>query len=199
MKKEIIIIILAVMPMLSFAQLDLSLRDTRFASIGYTLKDYWLFRIESSVFSADESYQNGRLYVGYTHEIKGFTGTILSYTGMAWNADYKLAGININAKYNILGLTIVEATYNPHWDSMYGFNHCYMAGVEIPVTKEVSVVARYQNTPEYRIVAKRVRVGLKFKVNNLMVKPEISFSPNKELEPIRMMVDFDYSFPNTRK
>lgn len=38
MKKISLIVLLATLPMLSFAQLDLSLRDTRFASIGYTLK-----------------------------------------------------------------------------------------------------------------------------------------------------------------
>lgn len=198
MKNISLIALLATLPMLSFAQLDLSLRDTRFASIGYTLKDHWLFRLESSVFSADESYQNGRMYVGYTNEIKGIIGTILPYAGMAWNTDYKLVGANINAKYNILGHAIIEVTYNPHWDSIYGFNHCYMTGVETPITKEVSFVARFQNIPEYRVVAKRVRVGMKFKVNNLMIKPEISFAPKKELEPIRMMVDFSYSFPNTK-
>lgn len=199
MKKILLIALLAALPMLSFAQLDLSLRDTRFASVGYTLKDHWQFRLESSVFSADESYQQGRIYVGYTHEVKGFTGTVLPYAGMAWNADYKLAGALANAKYNILGHAIIEATYNPHWDSMYGFNHCYMAGLEVPITKEVSVVARYQNIPEYRVVANRFRVGLSFKVNNFMVKPEVSFAPNKELKPIRMMVDFSYCFPNTKK
>lgn len=199
MKKFLIMFVMAALPLLSYAQLDLSLRDTRFASIGYTLKNHWLFRIESSVLSADASHQNGRVYAGYTHKIKGLTGTILPYAGMAWNADYKLSGAIINAKYNILGHAIVEATYNPHWDSMYGFDNCYMAGVEIPATKEMSVVARFQNIPEYRVVAKRVRVGLKFKVNNLIVKPEVSFAPNKELKPIRMIVDFCYSFPGTKK
>ena len=182
----------------TFAQFDFSLRDTRFASVGYTLKAHWQFRFESSLFNTDEQHQNFLLYSGYKHSIKGFEGSALPYYGMAWDGNYKLAGAKLNVKYNILGRVIVDATYNPHWDSMYGFNHCYMAGVEVPVSSEISLTARCQNIPEYRVVAKRVRVGMRFKVRNLSVNPEFSFAPNKILKPMRVMVGFCYTFQSDK-
>lgn len=198
MRRFLLIVLLSILAISANAQFDLSLRDTRFASVGYTLKNHWLFRFESSLFNADEQHQNFLLYSGYTYSFKGLTATALPYYGMAWDANYKLAGGKLNVSYNILNHAIIEATYNPHWDSMYGFNNCYMAGIEVPINNEISAVARFQNIPEYRVVANRVRVGLRFRVKNLTVTPEFSFAANKILKPMRVMVGMNYTFKSKK-
>lgn len=178
--------------------MDISLRDTRFFGVGYTLKNHWLFKVEQSINSADQYGQSIRFYVGFKNCFKDLAVATIPYAGTAWDGNYKNVGAKLMASYNMLQHAIVEAEYNPHWDSMYGFNHCYKVGLEIPVTSEFSLVTRYQTIPEYRLSVKRLRAGMKFRVRNLTVNPEISVSPNKKLKPIRVMVDFTYTFDITK-
>ena len=88
----------------------------------------------------------------------------------------------------------LDVTLNPHYDSGYSFNLCFMGGGAIRITDSISVISHYLSIPEYRVVENRVRCGLLFKTEHLQVSPVVSISLDEDPRTMRILTSMMYQF-----
>lgn len=190
--KKILFILALVLGTQCFAQVNLGLRDTRYAQLGYTYKDRWSATLEHSIYSEHFDNQKVRLYLGYHNTWNWFTLNVQPYASTLWNGNYQDVGTLLNVDLRVLHRWHVDATINPHYDTQIGYSTCYSAGTKVTVTEQVAIVAHFTNIPEYRESEKRIRAGLEFKVLNLIVTPELSVPVEGQQKTIRALCGFNY-------
>ena len=194
LKHRIIIVLLLCVGYSASAQIHIGLRDNRYARIGYTLKDSYLFTLEHSIYSEKFGFQKARLYVGYKHNWKNLGIQANLYASTLWNGNYQDCGVLATAHYRIFNPWIVYATLNPHYDSEYDYMTCFTVATDVEVIKGLALTAQYTTIPEYRLSEKRVRAGLHLSYGNLSVTPLLSIPTDGNTKSIRVLCSFSFSF-----
>lgn len=177
------------------AQIDIGLRDSKYANISYSFKNRYSIKLEHSIYSGKISTQYVRgilsscIPLTKTIDVQGGV-----YYGMPYNGTYYNLGARIDAYIGITNRVRMLASINPHYDSYFYYKTSYKIGALCIINPEIDFVLCYSTIPEYRQVEKRFNAGLKFHVRNLRIYPYLSFPLEKPIKSVRVLVSFDYSF-----
>lgn len=176
------------------AQISIGLKDSRYAFLNYTLKDHYGFRIDQSLYSSKISTQYLRGTVGYHSDFDSLKLEGDAYFGSAYGGAYQNYGASASVVYHPIKWMSLIGTANPHYDTFYGFDFCYKAGIIGHVHKDIDLLAYYTTIPDFRQSEKRVRAGFNFHILNLQVEPTISLPLVKPIESVRVQVCCCYTF-----
>lgn len=194
MKKACFLLLAAITcPLIALAQFGIGLRDNNYAYLSYTLHDSWMFKIEHSAFTESFKYQYFRINAGYLKNVWKAEIEGTPYFGTTYKNNFYNLGLQASVTLHAVKWIDAKVTVNPHYDSFYGYNTCFLGGVAVNATKNISIIAQYSDIPEYRIKEERLRVGFNFHVRNLSVSPILSVPINSDSKS-RLLVSFDYRF-----
>lgn len=177
-----------------YSQLNVGLRDVRYAYIGYEFKNDWETKLEHSIYSEKFGFQKIRAYMAYHHTWGNFTLKANAYGSTLWNADYQDFGTNISAGYKLLKPWNIEAVVNPHYDTDYKYKTYFTVSTDVQIIKNLGIIAQYTTIPEYRLSEKRVRAGLIFSYGGLSVTPMLSIPVDGTVKSLRVLCGFEYKF-----
>lgn len=177
-----------------YAQIGVGIRDTKYANLFYVLKEHYTFKLEHSIFSGKIGTQYLRGVFAYQQTFGNFQMAGSVYYGSPYNGSYYNGGIKIDALFHVMPQLGVTASLNPHYDSYYHYETCFMAGISVKVHRDIDVIAQYTTVPEFRQKENRGRLGVNFHVKNLWVEPSVSIPTTGPIKTIRMLVDFGYVF-----
>lgn len=188
--------VFALCSLAAFAQFGVGVCDNRFIYGDFTFLKHWEVSLEQSVFSEKPAYQYLRAYAGYKGEWKNIAYKGQAYFGAAYNGSYNSYGAKIGVNYRVVPRFYVKAILNPHHDSGYGYETCFLAGCGVVLTDNIDVIAAYTTIPEYRMSEKRLRGGFDFHVGKLSVIPEasIAVSGSSRAKTLRTVIGFRYDF-----
>lgn len=192
MKRLFVLIILLVVQFVS-AQVHLSLRDNRYAGIGYRFLDKYDLKLEHSMFPEKLGFQYVRVNAEANFSIEQLMILYKLYSGMLYNQNFYDVGADLKMNYTFVNRIDLFANVNPHYDSGYEYESNYGAGASVRLYKGMWLIGQYTTVPEYRKSEKRIRAGFIFKENNLSVTPVISIPAKKEFKSMRVLVSMDYS------
>ena len=192
MKRLFVLIFLLLVQFVS-AQVHLSLRDNRYASIGYRFLDKYDLKIEHSMFPEKIGFQYVRANAEANFSIEHLMVSYKLYSGVLYNQNFYDVGADLKMNYTLLNRIDLFANVNPHYDSGYEYETNYGAGASVRLHKGMWLVGQYTTVPEYRMSERRIRAGFIFKENNLRVSPVISIPAKKEIKSMRVLVSMDYS------
>ena len=192
MKRLFVLIFLLLVQFVS-AQVHLSLRDNRYASIGYRFLDKYDLKIEHSMFPEKIGFQYVRANAEANFSIEHLMVSYKLYSGVLYNQNFYDVGADLKMNYTFLNRIDLFADVNPHYDSGYEYETNYGAGASVRLHKGMWLVGQYTTVPEYRMSERRIRAGFIFKENNLRVSPVISIPAKKEIKSMRVLVSMDYS------
>lgn len=170
----------------------LGVRDNEYARIGYQDKKNWYILAEHSVFVTKLKNQVINGYVGYKGTLKELQYNGCVYGGVHYRGLYKMMGGMIEMKYPILSWCNVYGGIRPHYDTSYGYDTAFKAGLSFALHKAISLRGEFTSYPEYRLCEKRIKAGFDFKVMNLKVSPELSIPIENNIETIRLLMSFKY-------
>lgn len=191
----LIIIVLCSFALGGKAQVSVGLRDSRYACIGYILKDCYNFRVEHSLYSSKIGYQYVRCYLGYRTVLKNFFLKTDCYFGTTYNRTYQNLGFWAESNYSVVKWLRINVTLNPHYDTYFGFRLCTEEKIEFNVFKDIDFLISHSSIPEYRQSEQRLKTGLNFHVIDcLWVKPVLSFPLTGEMKNFRVLMSFGYTF-----
>ena len=182
-----------------YSQLNVGLRDNRYAHIAYEFKNDWEAKLEHSIYSEKIGFQKIRAYMTYSHTWSNFTLKANVYGSTLWNAGYQDFGANLSAGYRILKLWNIEATVNPHYDTEYNYKTYFNVSTDVQIIKNLGIIAQYTTIPEYRLSENRVRAGLLFSYGGLYVTPMLSIPVDGEVKSLRVLCSFEYKFKFKRR
>ena len=192
MKRLFFLIVLLLVQFVS-PQVHLSLRDNRYAGVGYLFLDKYDLKLEHSMFPEKLGFQYIRANVESKYTVEQLMIFYKLYLGMLYNQNFYDVGGNLKLNYNLVDRIDLFADVNPHYDSGYEYETNYGAGANVRLYKGVWLAGQYTTVPEYRMSEKRIRVGFIFKEKNLNVSPVISIPAKKEFKSMRVLVSMDYS------
>ena len=192
MNRLFVLIVLLVVQFAT-AQVHLSLRDNRYAGIGYRFLDKYDLKLEHSMFPEKIGFQYVRVNAEANFSIEQLMISYKLYTGMLYNQNFYDVGADLQMNYSFVNRIDLFANVNPHYDSGYEYESNYGAGASVRLYKGMYLVGQYSTVPEYRTSEKRIRAGFIFKENNLSVTPVISIPAKKEFKSMRVLVSMDYS------
>lgn len=172
----------------------LGVRDNEYARVGYQDRRNWYIIAEHSVFVTKLKNQTINGYAGYKGEVGKFEYNGCMYGGMNYAGLYRMAGIITEVKYPILTWCNVFGGIRPHYDTSYGYNTAFRAGLSFAIHKAISLRGELTSYPEYRLCEKRIKVGLDFRILELSVSPELSVPLEGNIENIRLMLGFRYDW-----
>lgn len=198
MRKKIAIFLYSILGFSSLlsAQIRLGVRDNKFLGVGYTYHKTWSVKLEESIFSEDLPYQYVRGYLGCGHRWK-YVGICLSpYLGTQWNGNFQDYGIQCKVEYMCNKSFALYGILDPHKDTSLGYSTCYEIGGIYNVNSDISFCLSYHNIPEYRMVSKRIRVGIIFSEKHLKVIPLLSVPTDENIKNIRFLMNFEWVFGN---
>lgn len=170
----------------------LGVRDNEYARIGYKDKKNWYILAEHSVFVTKLKNQVINGYAGYKGALKELQYNGCVYGGVHYRRLYKMMGGMIEVQYPILPWCNIFGGVRPHYDSSYGYDTAFKAGLSFVLHKAISFRGEFTSYPEYRLCEKRIKVGLDFKVMNLNVSPEVSIPVESNMETTRLLMSFKY-------
>ena len=90
----------------------------------------------------------------------------------------------------------ISVRYVPYYDNELKFKQGGSVSGKLNLTKEISLVAEYGNTPDFRIAYKRLYIGAICKIKNLSVYPllEVPFYENEvHLSHSHIVVSMSYA------
>lgn len=177
-----------------YSQLNVGLRDIRYAYVSYEFKNDWEAKLEHSIYSEKFGFQKIRAYMAYRHTWGNFTLKANAYASTLWNADYQDFGANVSAGYKILKPWNIEATVNPHYDTENKYKTFFTVSTDVQIIKYLGVIAQYTTIPEYRLSENRVRAGFIFSYGGLSVTPMLSIPVDGKVKSLRVLCSFEYKF-----
>lgn len=172
----------------------LGVRDNEYARIGFLDKRNWYLMAEHSVFVTKLKNQVINGYAGYKgnwHKLK-YDGCV--YGGVHYGGMFKMAGVMANVNYPVKAWCNIFGGIRPHYDTSYGYDTAFKAGLSFAVHKSISLRGEFTNYPEYRLCEKRIKAGIDFNVLGLSVSPELSVPLEGSLENIRLLMGFCYKW-----
>ena len=194
--RVIILLAMFVICLQSEAQLSIGFRDNRYIYGEYEIKDRFSVKLEHSVYSEKIECQYLRGYFGYGGSIgTQFDYELAPYFGTVYNGKYYSGGVMVGVNYCMLKWLKISAMLNPHYDSGYKYTTCYMSGLSINVWKELFLVGKISNIPEYRLAEDRLYLGLSVDMGRLSVSPMLSIPiDEKTIKSARVLTSFQYTF-----
>jgi len=192
MKRLFILVVLLFVQLVS-AQIHLSLRDNRYAGLGYHFLDKYDLKLEHSMFPEKIGFQYIRANAEADFSIEHLMISYKLYSGMLYNQNFYDVGADLKLDYILANRIDLFANVNPHYDSGCEYETNYGAGASVRLYKGMWLWGQYTTVPEYRMSEKRIRVGFIFKENNLRVIPVISIPAKREIKSTRVLVSMDYS------
>lgn len=200
MKRVGIVLFLTMVCVVAKAQFYLGLRDNKYALVGYEWSSGWNVQLDHSIFDESFKYQYIRCSGGFQfNDNKYFHISVSPFVGTTYCANFYDVGVNVVGNVFPVKWLGINAEINPRYDSDYGYTTCYMFGTDFRVNKEITILAQYSTIPEYRISEKRIKVGLRFSVKNLMVSPMLSLPIEGNSKTMRILVGCQYHFHIKRK
>lgn len=176
------------------AQVSVGLRDNQYVSVGYTYRQSWRIKLEHSIFSQKLDTQYIRFMLGYNNQWNNIALEALPYYGTVYRGDFYNVGLMLNGRWQMLKQWGVECSLNPHYDSGYEYETCFMIGTNLHVYKAMSVVLQYSTIAEYRMKEEQVKAGLRFVVDKLYVSPMLSIPTDSSGKHVRLLCGFEYEF-----
>lgn len=167
-------------------------RDNEYARIGYQDKWNWYVMVEHSVFVTKLKNQVINGYAGYKGNVQKLKYNGCLYGGIHYGGMYKMMGGMAEVKYPLLSWCNMFGGIRPHYDTSYGYDTAFRAGLSFAFHKAISLRGEFTSYPEYRLCEKRIKAGLDFKVMELIVSPEISIPIEGNIETIRLLMNFRY-------
>lgn len=195
MKYCVFFVLLTILiPLKSYSQsyVIMGIRDNSYAQIDYSYRSKYYIKAEQSLFIAKAKNQTLCLYLGYLGKYRNINYNCSIYKGIHYNNYFGTMGGFIDIKTKFWDILDFYLGLRPHYDSAYKYKTCYKIGLGLNFHKEITFVTIYQNYPEYRLCEDRINTGLKFKVNNLVVFPNISIPIHNKKEDIRLLLSFGY-------
>jgi len=191
--KRLFLLIALLLVQFAPAQVHLSLRDNRYASIGYHFWDKYDLKLEHSMFPEKPGFQYVRANAEANFSVEQLMISYKLYFGMLYNQNFYDVGGDLKLNYTFINRINLFADVNPHYDSGYESETNYGAGASVRVYKGMGIVGQYTTVPEYRLSEKRIRAGFIFKDDNLSVSPIMSIPAKKDFKSMRVLVSMDYS------
>lgn len=189
-----LVILLMTMTFVS-AQVNIGLRDNQYVKLGYAWHQRWSAQLEHSVFSQAFKTQYLRFILGYECQWDNLSFKASPYYGFIYNGDFYNAGLFLDGCWQVLKRLSLEGCLNPHYDSGYDYETCFMVGAGVYLYKDISAVIQYSTIPEYRMKEKRVKLGLRFGTSKLCVWPMLSIPvDNSSGKHVRLLCGFEYKF-----
>lgn len=178
-----------------YAQLNIGLRDSKYANLSYLIKNRYSIGLEHSIFSAKIKTQYIRGVISYSHPITSnafIKGEV--YYGTPYNGAFYNLGTKISIYLPIASFMNVDTAINSHYDSYYHYKTFYRVGVSCKLNSEIDILTFYSTIPEYRQKENRLNGGLNFHIKNLRVTPCLSFPLDGPIKSIRLLISFNYCF-----
>lgn len=172
------------------------MRNSNYAFLGIQ-KDCWGFAYENSVLVQKPKLQYSRVAAFYSTELPfDISVNYALYGGMRYDQEFYDYGSRISTTWGFHPqYFLLTGTWQPFYDSGYGFHYGYSAGFKTFLLPEIGFFANFKNLPEYRNIERRAEGGLIFKSGNLMVAPQISTPIDGQTPLTRVSVSFLYKLP----
>lgn len=172
------------------------MRNSNYGFMGIQ-KNCWGLVYENSLMVQKPKLQYGRVAAFYNTELPfDLSINYALYGGMRYDQEFYDYGSRISVTWEILHQYLsLTGTWQPFYDSDYGFHYGYLAGLKTFVLPEIGLFANFKNLPEYRNIERRAEGGLIFKSGNLMVAPQISTPIDGQTRLTRVSVSFLYKLP----
>lgn len=201
MKNIILFVLLVCGLKVNGQNVELGLRDSHFARVGYLTKYNLFFGLEQSLLNVKLKEQSGRLLVGYRHINQFWNTEVFVYGGTEYNGSWQAFGAILRGDFFYKRL-VFAGTINPNYDTGldFQFNYDVEAGIVLwernaNYCQNIVFVTSYGNIPEFRDNVRNLRVGMKFVAGNLWVHPEISIPGIVEGEThLRVLCNLGWKF-----
>lgn len=200
MKRAILTLIFCNIICYAKSQINIGLRDSKYAYISYQFKKHYNVKIEHSIYSGKIGTQYIRGILSYDNQMVDkiqFTSDI--YYGTPYNTTFYNFGTKVKVKISPIKHFNLYTVLNPHYDSYYHYKTCYIIGTALEINKEIDFFAQYSTIPEYRQNEKRFNSGLNFHVKNITVEPFLSLPLEQPIKSIRVLVNLNYRFISSKK
>ncbi len=196
MKKLSLILAFLTVTVAACAQFGAGIRDSRYVYGVYSPVTSLGIMLDHSLYSEKMGFQRVGLGIDYSMRFgEGFKWQAGVYGATTWNRNYQVFNVHtmLGYQYRRLGIT---AVLQPHYDSELKYTTTWMAQADVRMINNICFLVAYTTIPEYRLSEKRLRGGFEFQVSKLKVRPELSFSVDKNtsFKNMRVLMSMHYDF-----